>query len=328
MTYVARGLLSVLSVTAAMMAWGTAAGGAATYDPGIGDLGLYTFETMPLSDRMELRANVATGNLIVGSRDLSVSGTGLPLSISRTFNNLDPGGAVQSVGRRNSLSVGEDVRLEIPASGPVVYVGPSGFRAPFARSGGAFTSPTGMNSTLTQAGGADYTLTENASGTKQVFSSAGTLLRQEDRNGNRISYAYTGGRLTSITDTQGRAVTVARNANATVSSITDLTGRRVSYAYDASLNLLQFTDAAGKRVQFAYSVGSNNLTQITDAESEKTTITYDANRRVTSIARDNGATTRFAYNSGSTVVTDPRGFATTSAYEDDGGGWFDDDVRL
>lgn len=36
-------------------------GRTATYEPGIGVLGHYTFETTPLSDRMEIRANVATG---------------------------------------------------------------------------------------------------------------------------------------------------------------------------------------------------------------------------------------------------------------------------
>lgn len=251
---------------------------------------------------------------MVASRDLSIAGTGLPLSITRTFNNLDPGGAVQSVGRRDSLSLGEDVRLEIPASGPVVYVGPSGFRAPFARNGTSFTPPTGMNSTLTEAGG-DYTLTDNASGATQVFSSAGTLLRQEDRNGNRITYAYASGRLTSITDTQGRVVAIARNADGTVASITDSTGRRITYGYDASLNLTQVIDPAFKRVQFAYSASSNNLTQITDAKGERTTLAYDSSRRVTSITRDDGATTTFAYNSASTAVTDPRGFTTTYIYD-------------
>lgn len=308
-------LLSMLSVTAGLMVLGSASAGAATYEPAIGALGHYTFETTPLSDRMEIRANVATGNLMVASRDLSIAGTGVPLSITRTFNNLDPAGAVASAGRRDMLSVGEDVRLEIPTSGPVVYIGPSGFRAPFTRSGGAFTSPTGMNSTLTQAAGGEYTLTENASGTKEVFSSAGTMLRQEDRNGNRITYAYTGGRLTAITDTQGRAVAVARNADGTVASITDSTGRRITYGYDASLNLTEVIDPAFKRVQFAYSVGSNNLTQITDAQGERTTLAYDSSRRVTSITRDAGAKTSFAYNSASTAVTDPRGFTTTYTYD-------------
>jgi len=61
---------------------------------------------------------------------------------------------------------------------------------------------------------------------------AGKISTIVDRNGNALSFAYDGvGRLSSITDTFGRQVTLQYNPSGFIESVTDFAGRQVRYAY-------------------------------------------------------------------------------------------------
>ncbi len=59
-----------------------------TYLHKIGRRPDWTFETTKLTDRMEASVNVASGNLVLEAHDLQVPGTGLDLTVARTYNSL------------------------------------------------------------------------------------------------------------------------------------------------------------------------------------------------------------------------------------------------
>jgi hypothetical protein len=55
----------------------------------LGELGYQTFASHPLTNLASLAINMADGNAILQTQDLNINGTGLPLSITRYFNDLE-----------------------------------------------------------------------------------------------------------------------------------------------------------------------------------------------------------------------------------------------
>ncbi len=140
-----------------------------------------------------------------------------------------------------------------------------------------------------------------------------------------------GTELTSVTDTEGRTVTISYNGENLVSSVTDSTGRQVSYTYAnpaPGVYRLQTASYGGDTTTYGYD-GNGNLNEITDPAGNITTMTYDSTERVTSVTRVTndqsltGDVTHYSYtsgsagspNSGMTTVTDPDGNATTYHYD-------------
>lgn len=142
------------------------------------------------------------------------------------------------------------------------------------------TDRNGQATTLTYAYGAVAAVTSSRAGVKArklavTLNSSGlldTVTQQNDLSGSRsVSYGYTGGQLSSITDAAGRATT---------------------FGYSGG------------------SGSGGDLTSITNTGGVVTTIGYDSAHRVTSISRGNpggaAALTRFAYPSGAqTLLADP-----------------------
>jgi RHS repeat-associated protein len=293
-----------------------------TWERGIGLWGRYRFVGQELSDRLGLQVNVARGNLIVEEDTLAIAGTGPALSLSRFYNSLS------SIGWADwRLNTGSGVFVEETDDRSIAYHGASGFAIPFVRDPdtGTYTSPTAINATLTEQENASYKLTYHANGDVENFDADGRLVSEVDANGNRITYAYTGGGdLTSITDTQGRVTTLAYDPNClTVSRITDSSGRVHRYAYDPFMcGVTSYTDPAGKVTRYAHDAGGTLITQITDPRGNVTKLAYDWQNRVTSIVRVTsggaGPTTTFTYNASNTVVRDPNGNNTTFHYDEQG----------
>jgi YD repeat-containing protein len=83
-------------------------------------------------------------------------------------------------------------------------------------------------------------------------------------NGNSISYVYTSGQLSSITDTQGR-VTTLNYTSGKLSSLVDSTGRTTGFTYNANGNLATSTNADNKVTTYSYDLTFPwLLTKITD----------------------------------------------------------------
>lgn len=308
------------------------------YAPRVGVRDFYKFEDFQLSERIQARVNVASGNLVLQQRDVEVRGTGINATFDRTYNSraeVYSGVARGGAGQKWVYDPGSQIRLsELQGNnfGNLTFTAPTGVDVTFEKlSNGTFKTPPGLDARLEPNGlggtSPSYDVVYNHSDLRYVFDSSGGLLRIQDRNGNRIALAYdTGGtqNLASITDTQGRVTTVLSDANGKykgrVTSVKDPAGRTHLYGYDGSGNLISYTDPANKVTQYAYD-SESNLISVTTPGGDVTQFVYDSASRVTSVKRVTnastgaGSTTGFAYQDRTTLVTDPRNNVTT--YEHD-----------
>jgi YD repeat-containing protein len=295
---------------------------------GLGDLPFYTYITYPIDDHLELKVNVANGNLVAHMSNLHIKGTGIDESIEGYYNSQ--ASFSRDLGNNWNFNQGHDVRLDIsnPTAGITLY-GPSGFSAFFAynSSTGTWSDPPGLNATLVKNGDGTYTLTFHRSGEKLVFGTNSHLAAEKDKNGNTISYSYNSTHdLLSLTDSQARVTNFTHNTalgsshdpSGQITSLTDPAGRTVHYTYNERGNpvnsLTSVTDLMGKTTTFDYSGG--DLTTITDPLGNVTTISYLTGDKVGTItdATKQGQLL-FAYNSTNTVVTDCNGHNTTYYYD-------------
>lgn len=280
---------------------------------GLGEEAWYTYWSQRLDDRMELKVNVADGNLIVHAVDLHIRGTGLDLNIERFYNSLSA--TATDLGAGWVLNTGADVNLVFNQDGSVTFNALGGYAALYVPDGtGGYTDAPGLDATLLHQVDGTWRLTFHRTGLRFNFSSAGRITNEEDKNQNHINFTYNdAGRLTAITDTQGRVTSFTSDSAGRITKLTDPTGRTTTYTYDSNNNLVAAKDLAGKTTTFAYT--GSTLTQITDPNGHITQCSYDTLHRVTSILDATGASTTFTYNTGSTVLTDANNHQTTYSYD-------------
>ncbi|MDD1386949.1 RHS repeat domain-containing protein, partial [Curtobacterium poinsettiae] len=179
----------------------------------------------------------------------------------------------------------------------VIYTDAVGTTWQFRPSGaqGAFTSPAGLQQTLTRVDNStthEYTLKGWTSNSTTHFNLAGQPTSIVDRNKNQISFNSDepGFTLKSLVSTAG--VTGARTANSsyangvqTFSQTSGSSSRSVSWTKNSTGDITTYTDALGKKTTFAYTSG--NLTSITAPEGGVTAFTYDSSDRVTKVEQRN-----------------------------------------
>jgi RHS repeat-associated protein len=292
-----------------------------TYHHWLGMQPYQPFYSRGLTDRMGVSVDLADGNLLVSSHDLQIAGTGLDLSLDRSYNS--EGSGTINVGAQWELGTGAGIKLNSFADGSADYRGPDGVHYPFIRNpDGTFIKPAGLDATLVQNANGTYTLTFHADESHYDFTSSGKLTSESDRNGNQITFAYTGTTLNSITDTQGRVTSLAYGANAQITAITDPAGRTYSYGYSVADDLTTYTDPGGGVTTYAYDA-QHNMTQITDPVGNITQVSY-ALGGVSEIVFAAGsaaqAAVSFAYSPkvpgpGTATVTDPNGHQTSYAFD-------------
>lgn len=293
-----------------------------TYQLGIGAKRWFKFVSQPLTDRLDVRAQVASGNLLLHEHLVTLKGTGQDLSLDLNYNNLSP--ALWDFGRSWLLDTGWDVFLATDHPDGANYYGPTGEAYHFIKTGTGFTSPAGVDAVLGVNGDGTYTLAFR-NGEKYNFSSNGLLfLSATDKNGNKLTFAYDSNTaLSSITDTQGHLTTFGYTtaptgctlptASGLVNLITDPGGRKYQFGYDNNCNLTSYTDPANGVTKFGYD-GSFNLVSVTDPVNNVSSLGYDTASRVTSAtypSSGSGYLTTLTYNSGNTVVKDGGGSNTT-----------------
>ncbi|MBI2394643.1 MAG: hypothetical protein HYV09_34055, partial [Deltaproteobacteria bacterium] len=107
----------------------------------------------------------------------------------------------------------------------------------------------------------------------------------------QTSFSYDGlGNLTSITDADGDAVTIARDAKGLATTITGPFGHVTKLAYDADGNLAQVDMPDGASVKFTYSAGGL-LIKAEDPLGRAHSFSYDSLGRLASDVAPDGAST-------------------------------------
>lgn len=279
---------------------------------GTGERGRYTYaDETSITDRSQLQANVGSGNLYAAATDLAIPGVaGHDLAVNRAYNSLRyrAGDASDTasehtgdfgVGWTSTLDSTHRLRT-YAANSRVTYTHPSGWTAAFYQTTtSVYHSTQRVDATLTRnTTTGEYTLTHNRSGIKEVFSAGGQLARLVDRNANTITYNYTNGRVSSVSDTRGGGITaITRNTDGSITQITDHGGRTYDYTYNGAL-LASYTDPRGHTTTYGYT--NSQLTAITDPRGHTYTIGYVSAAsthfgRVQSLQRPEGGTTTYAY---------------------------------
>ncbi|MFN8526493.1 MAG: DUF6531 domain-containing protein [Chloroflexota bacterium] len=275
---------------------------------------------------------VPTGQFYLPATDVAIPGRGPGLAFGRTYNSANATNAINAssspdgpLGHGWALSY--DARLQVYPGGEVVVVTGSGrhdlYQPSGGGGGGGYTPPAGRYGALVHQPNGTWTLTDRAQIT-QTFSAPsgsppsgtpGRLLSIADRNGNTTSLTYDGsGKLTGVTAAGGRGLTIAYSGNR-ISSVTDPLGRVVSYGYNGAGNLVTVTDQRGKVWSYSYDA-SHLLTQATDPLGHHPfTNVYGRAAQVLRQTDAGGGITSFTYGAGSTVVTDPLGRATVHDFD-------------
>jgi len=306
-----------------------------TVDPllGAGDKGFFSYTTRKLTDRLTLKVNNASGDLVAEQNDLKIPGLVSDLSLGRTYNSLANAAGSQNIGGHGTglgwqMSTGSDVKL-ITGSNPDyvrAWLG-DGATLQFIANGAGYLTPAGADGDLKKNSDGSFTLAMHSSAEKFDFDSSGTLTGDTDRNGNKVTFTYTTCNSRPVTatitgtrgDAGGRVVTVSHDASCnltgmsqTASSTAGGASRSVTIGQTSSQET-SATDAGGGHYSYGYDAG-HNLTSVTTPDGHQTAIGYDAGHRVTSLTQDPSginATTTFAYPSATeTDVTDADGHTT------------------
>jgi len=185
--------------------------------------------------------------------------------------------------------------------------------------GGSYTADTGYFDTLVKNGDGSFTVTDKyktASRFAMVpgtsFAIGGPVYRLQsttDRNGNATTFTYTGGELTAVTDTYGRALHYTYNASGHLTQVTDPMGRTTTFTYDSTgRQLSDIIDPTGRTNVYTY----NSLHQMTskvDGDGRKFTYQYQNNQPVGT--EDGSATPLYKLSNPANWSTSPTELAET-----------------
>jgi RHS repeat-associated protein len=272
--------------------------------------------------------NTATGALWETSTDVTITGRGVGLDLSRSYDSQFAGFAGRfGYGWTDSYAM--SVIVDPYAGGGSLATSPivdvvegNGAHVPFARNtDGTYSAATRIQAGLVRHVNGTWTYLRGLRAAFD-FDATGALTQIRDVNGYATTLAYdANAQLSTVTDPTGRQLTYHVNGNGLVSSVSDPTGHTVSYGYDANTNLTSVTDPAGNITHYGYD-SKHRLTTVTDPRGQTTTSTYDIANRVTQQIDRAGRTTLFAYTlptapgSWTVTVTDPRGIQTRLVYVD------------
>jgi len=265
--------------------------------------------------------SLLTGAMTHSHTDIQIPGKGVPLEFTRTYST---GGLPMQGSLGQGWTDNYDSRLTLFNDGSVSVRYPDGAGAFFTNNAGTLTPPQGVNDTLVKNGDNTYTLTTTAQ-VKYNFDTGGKLTSIKDSNNNTTTLAYNGsGFLSTVTDPGGRQLTFTTDGSGRFTLITDPLNRTVGFGYDANGDLTTVTDVKNGTTTYTYS--NHRLTTLTDSLSHlQTTTTYDsADRAVEQVDAVNGVTCFYyghgptstsancpgvtpAAQAGQTIMVDPRG---------------------
>jgi RHS repeat-associated protein len=169
------------------------------------------------------------GNVAESATDVSVTTTGPPLSIVRTYNSLDPRTS-QALGAGWSSMLDMSLAPDPDGSGALILTLYNGQQVRFAKNAaGGYAPPQDLYAVVSALGGGGFAITDQTGTTYQFGQASGTswlISAITDNNGKSNTFGYSGGTLTTITSTtSGRALhlTWSTPAGATVPHVATIT---------------------------------------------------------------------------------------------------------
>lgn len=236
-------------------------------------------------------ANMANGNLVVQDVDFDVPGQGLNMRLTRTYNaNNDsatgPFGRGWSLGvsdgdsagslLSNPLDLSQTLKL-LFGGAALVFTDQDGTRHRFVNEGGVWKSPPGVNLTLSYEpilGNATLTRPDGVSYKMKTVNEKLRMDEIVDRKQNFLRFAYTGEKLSSITDAAGRSLTFTQPADLITQVSFNAAGQslQTNFGYTGD-RLVLVTHAAGTldAVTTEYTYSGDGLRTVKDGRGNSTT---------------------------------------------------------
>ncbi len=265
--------------------------------------------------------NISTGRLSHSQPLFAVKSLQpLSLDISLYYRTL-PSFAPSAIG--NGWSHTYEMALQTGVNSSMVFWN-EGKRRVYTLNGTVYRPEKGDYSTLVRNADSTYTLTEK-DGLVRNFSPSGKISSVVDRNGNALTFTYSGDNLASVTDVSGRTA-VFSYSGSTLTKITDPKGNEYNLAYaSGSLSGVIYPDGA----QWGYGYGSNGLmASKTQPEGTTAQYSYDSGRRLTSATDAAGKSRSFTYAASGSTGKVPDVYPLVMAQvretvfvEKDGSGW-------
>jgi RHS repeat-associated protein len=280
----------------------------------------HTLESWDLGAGDTLAVNVATGNLVLTHPMVTLPIRGSALSVELTYNSGDA--ATVGLGRGWRLNLSR--RLLLNVDGSVTYVDATGARHTFTSpvtvgQVTTYTRPDRLYATLVRDAGQshEYRLTfrDLAKDTFDITGTEAILVRSEDRFGNGVDLAYSGGNLATVTDPASRQLTFTWDTAPTPDRLTSFT----DWAWIDGNGVVQTTATGSQRQYRFFYDSSGRLSGWSDplntsgscptGGSHLTCLTYTGGQ-VSAI----GKTQTYTTYSGGTLGTATRAISTEVAY--------------
>ncbi|MEU4328977.1 LamG-like jellyroll fold domain-containing protein [Nonomuraea dietziae] len=212
-----------------------------------------------------------SGNYTTSATDLTVATAGPPLTVTRTYNSMDPRtdgifGAGWST--RWDMKLLREVRGS-SVSALVTY--PDGRQVRFRANGnGTFQPPPGMQATLAEESGGTWRLMDKTA-TVYLFDNAGRLTKVTDQRGRSQDLTYgTDGKLAKATGTGGRSITfgwTGSHVTSVSSDPVDGTALTWTYTYDGDrLTQVCAPVAAPNCTSYGYASGSQYRSSVLNTD--------------------------------------------------------------
>ena len=262
--------------------------------------------------------------------DLSVSGTGLALGVSRTYLSSKVSDGAVGIGWWSNLTARVQVGSYLWAAPDVTrtlatVLLADGNRRVFKREAdGAWTAPEGSRDALVSLGDGSLEFRPAWTTDTYRFGPTGRLEFVRDEQGHQRTYTYgTGERLDRVTDeTTGVYLELTWGADGRIASISDSRGRQIAYTYNGDGTLKTASDPAPRLTRYSYTAGRFGpvLTRIADHwDRTLSTIAYDGKGRTASFT-ENGETYTYTYDS-PTQTTKRDSAGNAWVYGIGSGGW-------
>jgi RHS repeat-associated protein len=227
-------------------------------------------------------AVVDQGGLSLTVTDLEIASWGPRAALARSYRSWTTAQSTWAPGWRFSF----ERKLELTSATLHKYTDETGDVHRFAYTNGAWQTPPGYDA-IHSASGAEWKLLFNDE-SALYFDATGKLLREVDKNGNTVTYAWAGGDLT-ITAANGQSIAVDLNASGRVdaASYTTAVGTRaVDYTTAAPWQVRSYPNVTGldRTMQYGFDAASR-LTSVVQLDWPTTAdpawqFSYDANARL------------------------------------------------
>ena len=271
--------------------------------------------------------NTANGDVMHDETDFSIPNYGVELSFTRHYHSFY---CDTDLGMGYGWTFSYSDTLTFDTSNNATWITDLGVRLTFVYNSGTstWTTPDSIYGTLSVDGtGHKWT---DKTGKVVKWNSSGQLTQILDRYGDGVDVAHdSSGHITTVSDhlDSTRKLTFAYSGSHIV-SITDFAGRVWQYGYNSSSLLVSVTSPTDSTVSSAkvtydyYTDTTRNklLKSVTDRDGDKTQYAYYANRRGMSVTNAAGVTHYYSFDlyRQCMALTDEQKSPTYYYYDDDG----------